>query len=164
MHWTTKPHSILTKSLIFVAYMILEIHNTPAIVILKIYNTLGGLNEIPNLWILECHYRWGSVNNLPISRLKIHCLEDYQLLNWLKITSCVSYGQGNLALCPRPWRSGWSFTGSVHLDFGIIRCIIYLSMLRRYKNYTKQRRYFVIIKYMQLNTILRKFSVGLFSF
>lgn len=33
--------------------MILEIHNTPAIVIFKIYNTLGSLNEIPNLWILQ---------------------------------------------------------------------------------------------------------------
>jgi len=92
-----------------------------------------------------CHYRRGSVNNLPISRLKINCLEDYQLLNWLKITSCMSCGQGHFALCPRPWRSGWSFTGSVHLDFGTIRCIIYLSMLRGYKNYAKQRKYFVII-------------------
>ena len=146
-------------------YIILEVHNTPATVILTIYNTFGSLNEIQNLWILqsECHYRWGSVNNLPISRLKINSLENYQLLNWLKITSCMNCGQGNFALCPRPWCSGWYFTHSVHLDFGIIRCIIYLSMLRRYKNYTKQRRYFVIIKYMQLNTILRKVSVGPFS-
>ena len=41
--------------------------------------------------------------------------------------------------------------------------MFYLSMPERHKNYRKQRKYFVIVKYVQLNTILRKISVGVFS-